>query len=155
MRITRRRLFETGAGAGAGVVLAGCREAAARVTVITRSPPQQGLDVVIVGAGFAGLMAARQIAKKGHSVIVLEARHRVGGRVENHHLPGGAVSERGGTFIGPTQDHLARIAKEMNVKTFDTYDEGNNRYINGATRMDYSDTGPLGTAPTDPAYTST
>ena len=44
-----------------------------------------------------------------------------------------------------------KLAKKMGVKTFDTYDDGNNRYINGATRLDYSDTGPTGTAPPDPA----
>jgi monoamine oxidase len=151
--ITRRRLIETGAGAGAGLVLAGVPGAAAagRTHHRHRRHPHRA-DVVVVGAGFAGLTAARRLAHKGKSVIVLEARHRVGGRVENHVLANGEVSERGGTFIGPTQNHIARLARELKMKTFDTYDEGNNRYINGSTRLDYSDTSPLGTAPPDPAF---
>src|SRR5947209_18008795 len=109
-------------------------------------------DVVVVGAGFAGLTAARNIAAAGHSVIVLEARDRVGGRVWNHDLGGGKVSERGGTFVGPTQGHLMALAKQLGVGTFDTFDAGNDLYINGSTRISYSDTNPAtGTAPPDPA----
>ena len=39
------------------------------------------LRIVVIGAGVAGLASARQLAKFGHDVIVLEARHRIGGRV--------------------------------------------------------------------------
>lgn len=107
-------------------------------------------DVVVVGAGFAGLTAARVIHNRGHSVKVLEARDRVGGRVWNHDLGGGVVSERGGTFVGPTQNRLMALANEMGVKTFAVYDTGDDVYVNGSDRLTYSDTGPLGTAPPDP-----
>ncbi len=114
-------------------------------------------DVVVVGAGFAGLTAARLVAAAGHSVTVLEARNRVGGRVWNHDLGGGRVSERGGTFVGPTQDHISALASAVGVGTFSTYDDGDDLYVNNVEDplglikpMRYSDTGPLGTAPPDP-----
>lgn len=77
-------------------------------------------DVVVVGAGFAGLTAARLIAAAGHSVTVLEARDRVGGRAWNHDLGGGLMSERGATFVGPTQDHIMALADAVGVSTFPT-----------------------------------
>jgi monoamine oxidase len=123
----------------------------------TPSSPTHQVDVVVVGAGFAGLTAARLIAHAGHSVTVLEARDRVGGRAWNEDLGGGRVSERGATFVGPTQDHVAALATAVGVGTFPTYDTGNDLYVNNVdnplglvTPMQYSDSGPLGTAPPDP-----
>ncbi|HMC68898.1 MAG TPA: FAD-dependent oxidoreductase, partial [Mycobacteriales bacterium] len=106
--------------------------------------------MIIVGAGFAGLTAARKLRQAGKSVFVLESRNRVGGRVWNHELGGGKASERGGTFVGPTQDHLMALATQLGIKTFDVYDNGDNVYINNGQRSTYSDTGPTGTAPNDP-----
>jgi monoamine oxidase len=107
-------------------------------------------DVVVVGAGFAGMTAARNLVGAGKSVIVLEARDRVGGRVWNHDLGGGQVSERGGTFVGPTQDRLMLLAQHMGVGTFDVYDTGQDVYVADGNRTTYSDSSPLGTAPPDP-----
>lgn len=107
--------------------------------------------MVVVGAGFAGLTAARELVKRGRSVIVLEARDRVGGRVFNHHLGHGVISEGGGTFVGPTQNHVLALAKQLGVRTFPTFDDGDNVYINGDLRLTYSDQGATGTAPPDPA----
>jgi monoamine oxidase len=107
-------------------------------------------DVVVVGAGLAGLTTARALVAAGRSVLVLEARDRVGGRTLNHQLSGGHVAEAGGEFVGPTQDRIVALAAAVGVDTFDAYDTGKDVYRNGAIKLKYSDTGLLGTAPPDP-----
>ena len=106
-------------------------------------------DVVVVGAGLAGLTAARTIAAAGRSVIVLEARHRVGGRTLNHRLGGGRVVEVGGQWIGPTQSHLAALASELGVETYQTYNDGNYLFYQYGHRTPYTPRGPLGAIPPD------
>lgn len=81
-------------------------------------------DVAIVGAGLAGLTAARRIAGAGATPLVIEARERVGGRLLNHEIGGGKVVEVGGQWIGPTQERIAALAAELGVGTFPTYDQG-------------------------------
>src|SRR6266705_1015670 len=81
-------------------------------------------DVIVVGAGLAGLTAARVLADVGRSVIVLEARDRVGGRVVGHPIGDGKIVEMGGQWAGPTQDRILALAAELGVPTFPTYDEG-------------------------------
>jgi monoamine oxidase len=81
-------------------------------------------DVVVVGAGLAGLAAARTLVAAGSSVVVLEARDRVGGRTLNEPLGDGKVVEVGGQWIGPTQDRIAALARDVGVDTFPTHDAG-------------------------------
>ncbi|HWI96683.1 MAG TPA: FAD-dependent oxidoreductase [Solirubrobacterales bacterium] len=81
-------------------------------------------DVAIVGAGLAGLVAARRIAAAGKRPVVVEARDRVGGRLLNEEIGEGKVVEVGGQWIGPTQERIAALAGELGVETFPTYDEG-------------------------------
>src|SRR5207244_2571319 len=129
MTETTRRRFVAGAlAAGAVAALPGAAEAKKRKTKAKRHRTRTA-DVCVVGAGFAGLTAARDLVNAGKSVVVLEARGVVGGRVQNHELGGGKVSERGGTFVGPTQDHVLNLASALGVDKFDTYDTGNNVYM--------------------------
>jgi monoamine oxidase len=81
-------------------------------------------DVAIVGAGLAGLVAARQLSAAGLRPLVLEARDRVGGRLLNEPIGDGKVVEVGGQWIGPTQERIAALAAELKVDTFPTHDEG-------------------------------
>jgi monoamine oxidase len=143
-KISRRRLIAGAVATGAAAALP---SSAGADLVLTEFGT---VDVVIVGAGFAGLTAARKLSRAGHSVVVLEARDRVGGRVWNHELGRGAVSERGGTFAGPTQDRVLALARELGVGKFPTYDKGDNVYVVDGARSTYSDTGITGTAPPDP-----
>jgi monoamine oxidase len=113
--LTRRRLLAGGATAGAAAALGGLRPDPAGAA----SPGgARRVDVAVVGAGLAGLTAARRLHQAGHSVAVIEARERVGGRIWNHQLGHGRVSERGGTFVGPTQNHVLALARELRVATF-------------------------------------
>lgn len=84
------------------------------------------VDVVVVGAGVAGLTTARQLAAEGVEVAVLEARERVGGRTEHGPVPGhdGVVVELGGQWIGPSQTRISDLVAELGLTTFDHHDDG-------------------------------
>jgi monoamine oxidase len=83
----------------------------------------------------AGLVAARDLLAAGLSVQVLEARDRVGGRILNHMLKGGAVVEVGGQWVGPTQDRVLALAEELGVALYPTYEEGEHLLaMNGAVK---------------------
>ena len=147
--ISRRRLLGTGAAASAGAVLGAAPEALAG-SAKPRHKRRRRADVAIVGAGFAGLTAARELERRGHSTIVLEARDRVGGRVLNAEIGGGEVTERGGTFAGPTQDRVIALGEKLGVGLFNTYDTGENLYIANGSRLRFSDSSFTGSAPPDP-----
>ena len=81
-------------------------------------------DVCVIGAGYAGLAAARRLRQAGRSVVVLEARDRVGGRVWTQHTDDGTPYDVGGTWIGPGQDEMYALAGDLGVKTYSTYVDG-------------------------------
>jgi monoamine oxidase len=82
-------------------------------------------DVVIVGAGYAGLTAARELVKLGYDVVVLEGRDRVGGRSYTTTIADVPV-DLGGTFVGPTQVEVLKLAAELGCSTVPTHNAGKN-----------------------------
>ena len=110
-------------------------------------------ETIVIGAGLAGLSAARRLVEDGHDVVVLEARDRVGGRIEHGRVDDGVTVELGGQWIGPTQDHIRGLVDELGLETFPTYNDGDNLLeVGGRTRRTGSSPdalpglGPLATA---------
>jgi len=83
-------------------------------------------EVVVVGAGLAGLSAARELEKLGVDVAVVEARDRVGGRTLNEPIGDGQIVELGGQWVGPGQDAVLALIDELGLETFPTWVEGRN-----------------------------
>ena len=86
-------------------------------------PSEGKKDVVIIGAGLAGLCAAKALRAAGKSVTVVEARDRVGGRTLSESL-GNDTIDLGAQWIGPDQKRIAKLAEELGVKTFPQFHAG-------------------------------
>jgi monoamine oxidase len=146
-RFSRRGLLTGAAVAGAavsGIAMTGAtdadgvvvpRSATGTVTPTMPATTVEGaetasveVDVVVVGAGLAGLTAATQLEKAGHSVVVVEARDRVGGRNYDVEIAPGVVVELGGEWTGPGQTRVQALAKKLGIKLFEAYSDGNNLY---------------------------
>jgi monoamine oxidase len=95
-------------------------------------------DVVIVGAGLAGLSVARALRAEGRDVILLEARDRVGGRTLNHEIAPGKVVEVGGQWVGPTQTRLLELARDLGVDTYPTHAKGEHLIAVGDKHVRYT-----------------
>jgi monoamine oxidase len=131
--ITRRRFVAGSLVTGAAVAVPAAAEAKAKHKPKPKPKPAKPksttheADVVVVGAGMSGMTAARAVAAGGKSVIVLEARGRVGGRCFSRSLGAGAsdVANMGATFVGPTQTQILGLMSELGIGKFDVYSTGN------------------------------
>lgn len=109
MNLSRRRFLGAAGLTGLGLTAA-CRRG---------SGAARHADVIVVGAGISGVMAAREVLKAGLSVLVLEARHRVGGRLLTTSVNGGGWVDLGGQWLGPTQDRALAAIGEFGLTHFD------------------------------------
>ena len=85
-------------------------------------------DVIIVGAGLSGLIAARTVLAAGLTPLILEADERVGGRILTEEVLPGLPVEIGAQWIGDTHHRMFALADELGVETFPQYDEGETTY---------------------------
>lgn len=107
-------------------------------------------DVAIVGGGLSGLTAARRLTEHGHSVVVLEAAGRPGGRVRNLEVTADVITEAGGQWIGPLHTRLLSLLDDLGLATFKTHTAGRTIYLRRGKRRAYAGTippmGPLSLA---------
>lgn len=85
-------------------------------------------DVVVVGAGISGLVAARALIAQGLKVVVIEARDRVGGRLISRAGPGGTKFDLGATWFWPNEPNVNRLIDELEVATFAQHLDGDSMY---------------------------
>jgi monoamine oxidase len=106
------------------------------------APGDTTIDAVVVGAGLAGLTAARKLDAAGASVKVIEARDRVGGRTMTGSVAG-TILELGGQWIGPKQSRIISLADELDVETFPTHLPGRVVFYEGGRRSEYEEDGEI------------
>ncbi|MBJ7340332.1 FAD-dependent oxidoreductase [Mycolicibacterium sp.] len=91
-------------------------------------PTNLEADVIVVGAGLSGMIAARTLLEAGLVPLVLEADERVGGRILTEDAIPGVSVDLGAQWIGDTHERMFRLAAELGVQTFPQYDEGETSY---------------------------
>lgn len=98
----------------------------AHTSIPSAGPELNSVDVAIVGGGLSGLSAAKDIVAAGKSVLVLEARHRVGGKVYDIDVKDGKGHkvEAGAEFVCKHHTRLLALARDLGINTFPTYSDG-------------------------------
>lgn len=107
----RRTLLKA---AGAGALLAAPAAALATTAHPAAAAEEAAYDAIVIGAGYAGITAARELGARGKRVLVLEARNRIGGRTWTSSYAGHKV-EMGGTWVESTQPHIGAELKRYNI----------------------------------------
>ncbi|WP_078542952.1 flavin monoamine oxidase family protein [Litchfieldia alkalitelluris] len=93
------------------------------------------VDIVIVGAGLAGLAAALECKKRNSSFVVLEARNRPGGRAHTIHMSDGYNIDLGAHWVSKNHTRVRELIKQFNLQSTPTYNSGQTIFeINGKIR---------------------
>ena len=100
-----------------------------------------GVDAIVVGAGLSGLVAARELERAGASVVVLEARDRVGGKIHTVSVDGCAV-DLGAHWIGPGQRRMLALLDELGLETEPQYLDGEHVLLLAGRRRTFTGTIP-------------
>ena len=81
-------------------------------------------DVIVIGGGLSGLTIAYQLKKRGLAVKVLEAQHRLGGRIETIYGKQNTPMEMGATWFNAEHKNLLALLAELNIGHFEQHTEG-------------------------------
>ena len=93
------------------------------------------VDVVVIGAGISGLIAARDLEKQNRSTTVLESQERIGGRCHRMQTINNWWLDLGGQWMGQTHHLFKALANELGIKTFDSYFDGKTVFIWNGNRV--------------------
>lgn len=105
------------------------------------------VDFCVVGAGFAGLTAALRLKQAGRSVVLLEARDRIGGRTFTETRADGTWIDRGGAWVGPGQDRILALMSEFGVSRYKQYTGGDAMMVVDGRKYRYQGTIPMTMSP--------
>jgi monoamine oxidase len=118
---TRRKFIKTTASVAAAGLAGGCGLSFPIVAEAIPSAP----NIAVIGAGIAGLNAAYQLKKAGHSATVYEARSRVGGRILSVNLGNGLIVDLGAELINTDHADMLALAKEFGIELFNRVEDTN------------------------------
>ncbi len=126
MKATRRSILTAGAaGIAAAAVGHSVSTNAKAYEKEGKGKSEKAVDVVVIGAGISGLVSARELERKGLTTTVLEARQRIGGRCVRQQTENQWWLDLGGQWMGKTHYRFQELAQELEIKTFNSYFDGN------------------------------
>ncbi|MBV8930021.1 MAG: FAD-dependent oxidoreductase [Mycobacteriaceae bacterium] len=105
------------------------------------------VDFCVVGAGFSGLTAALRLKQAGHSLAVLEARDRIGGRTKTEQRDDGTYIDHGGGWIGPGQDRVYAVMDEFGVDSYKQFTDAEAMMVVDGKQYRYGGTIPWTMSP--------